>query len=244
MICCFVSNLETFVAAPEARLALYLLNGNNVLVDKLGTPFVYYSGPEEQLSKYIKLKTLNGPEGPDLPTTCLRVCLICHNVADCKETKAELAHHLQSGMLGCHQSCVHQTDSCPGCATKIILERNSTFTYLPILSGCRTELVTPTVPTSPSPAKRPRHSGPGRSVPPSNLSSQLSTPIASTSLTSTPLTTYAVPPELDKGKCVITGFDSSWGPLIAGPGIETCYIIPKALSAWYGYPDMEMSTQQ
>ena len=97
-------HLEPYVAAPDARLALYLLNGNDVLVDKLGTPScVYYSGPEEQLSKYIKLKALNGPEGPDLPTTRLNVCLICHNVADCKEAKAEWAHHLQSGMLGCHQ---------------------------------------------------------------------------------------------------------------------------------------------
>lgn len=41
-----------------ARLALYLLNGNDILVDEFGTPFVYYSGPKEQLSKYIKLKSL------------------------------------------------------------------------------------------------------------------------------------------------------------------------------------------
>lgn len=60
-----------------------------------------------------------------------------------------------------------------------------------------------------------------------------------------------VPPELEmetkqnyKGKCVITGFDSAWGPLIAGPGIETCHIVPKAMFDWYGYPDIEMSSQQ
>lgn len=96
LLLCF--DLEPYIIAPGSRLALYLLNGNDVLVDKPGTPFVYYSGPEEQLSKYITLK----PEGPDLPTTHLIVCLICHNTADCKEAKAELEHHLQSGMLGCY----------------------------------------------------------------------------------------------------------------------------------------------
>ena len=90
LLLCF--HLEPYIAAPDAQLALYLLNANDALVDKPGTPFVYYSGPEEQLSKYIKLK----PER-------LIVCLICHNVADCKDAKAELEHHLQSGMLGCHQ---------------------------------------------------------------------------------------------------------------------------------------------
>lgn len=104
LLLCF--HLEPYVAAPDTRLALYLLNGNDVLVDKLGIPFVYYSDPEEQLSKYIKLKALNGPEspeGPDLITTGLNVCLIRHNVADCKKAKAELAHHVQFGMLGYHQ---------------------------------------------------------------------------------------------------------------------------------------------
>lgn len=100
LLLCF--HLETYVAASDAnaRLALYLLNGDDVLVDKLRIPFVHYPGPEEQLSKYIKLK---GPESLEGPTTGLKVCLICHDVADCKEAEAELAHHLQFGMLGSHQ---------------------------------------------------------------------------------------------------------------------------------------------
>lgn len=98
---CF--NLELYIAAPEARLALYLLNIDHVLVEKLETPFVYYSGLEEQLTKFIKLKALNGPENPDLLNTCLNVCIISYNATDCKEAESKLANHFQSGILGCHQ---------------------------------------------------------------------------------------------------------------------------------------------
>lgn len=99
LLLCF--HLETYVAASDARLALYLLNREDVLVDKLDIPFVYYPGPEEQPSKYIKLKAF--PESLEGLTTDLKVCLVCHNVTDCKDAKAKLTHHLQFGMLGCHQ---------------------------------------------------------------------------------------------------------------------------------------------
>lgn len=41
-----------------------------------------------------------------------------------------------------------------------------------------------------------------------------------------------------KRKCVITEFDSAWGPLIAEPGIETCHIVLKAMF------EIELSTFQ
>lgn len=43
---------------------------------------------------------------------------------------------------------------------------------------------------------------------------------------------------------MITGFDSAWGPLIAGPGIKTSHIVPKAKFAWYGYLEIELLTFQ
>lgn len=100
---CF--HLEPYVTASDAGLALYLLYEKNVLAHNLDTPFLYYDsskpGSEEEISQFIKLTVLNCSEGPNPPT--LPVSLILHDYAHCKDIHAELATHLQYGMLSCRQ---------------------------------------------------------------------------------------------------------------------------------------------
>lgn len=112
------------------------------------------------------------------------------------------------------------------------MTRNYNFKYLPIPSGRPSKPATPNSPTSPSPAKRSRHSE-------ASIGSNIE-----------PSLQFTVPPELEtvvkqqfNGTCVITGFNSSWGGEVAGPGIETCHIVPKALYSWWGYPDPSISIQ-
>lgn len=105
--------------------------------------------------------------------------------------------------------------------------------YLPIPSGRPSKFATPKSSTSLSPEKRSRLSG------------------ASVDLSIEPSLQLTIPPELETivkehfgGKCVITGYDSSWGKMVTGPGIETCHVFPKALFNWWGYPDSGLSIQE
>lgn len=104
LLLCF--HLEPYATASDAGLALHLLHEKDVFAHNLDNQFLYYNsskpGLEEQISQFIKLTALNGPEGPNPPTT-LPVSLILHDYAHCKDIHAELANYLQSGMLSCHQ---------------------------------------------------------------------------------------------------------------------------------------------
>lgn len=103
LLLCF--DLEPYMKGPP--LALYLLQSEDVLAHNLDTPFIYYNsnlpGSEQILSQIIKVTLLVGPEGPNLPTTFLRVTVIIHDFAHCKESHTDLASHLKSGTSGCHQ---------------------------------------------------------------------------------------------------------------------------------------------
>lgn len=41
-----------------------------------------------------------------------------------------------------------------------------------------------------------------------------------------------------------TGFDCTWGPLIARLGIKICHIVPKTIFVWYAYPEIKLSPLQ
>ena len=103
LLLCF--DLEPYMTGPP--LALYLLQSEDVLAHNLDTPMIYYNsnlpGSEQILSQIIKLTPLVGPEGPNRPTTFLRVVVISHDFTHCKESDTELASHLKSGTLGCHR---------------------------------------------------------------------------------------------------------------------------------------------
>lgn len=113
------------------------------------------------------------------------------------------------------------------------MKSNLDIKYLPITFGSPSKSATPKSSTLPSPAQRSRRSG------------------ASIDSTIEPSLQLTIPPELETivkenfgGTCVVTGFDSSWGTLVTGPGIETCQIFPKALFNWWGYPDSGLSIEE
>lgn len=114
---CFI--FELYIQVPEARFALYFLNKNHVLVEKLKTLFIHYFGREEQLTKFIKPKALNGPKSLDLRNICLNVYIIFYNVTDCKNAVSNLINHLQSNMLGSHLMYIYQTNLYLSCAKKL-----------------------------------------------------------------------------------------------------------------------------
>ena len=101
LLLCF--DLEPFMAGPP--LALYLLQGEDVIAHNLDTPMIYYNsnllGSEQILSQLIQLTPLVGPEGPNRPTSFMRVAVINHDFTHCKESDTELASHLKSGTIGC-----------------------------------------------------------------------------------------------------------------------------------------------
>ncbi len=121
----------------------------------------------------------------------------------------------------------------PGCAQLITLKRNTNVTYLSIPSGRPSKISTPITSSSGSPAKRTRCSD--LYIESINEPSQK----------------FTVPGELEmvvkqyfKGTCVITGFNTSWGGQVAGPGIETCHIFPKALWSWWRHSDPAISNEE
>lgn len=103
LLLCF--DLEPYMTGPP--LAFYLLQSEDVHAHNLDTPMIYCNsnlpGSENILSQFIKLTPLGGPQGPNWPTTFLRVAVITHDSTHCKESDTESASHLKSGRLGCHQ---------------------------------------------------------------------------------------------------------------------------------------------
>lgn len=61
---------------------------------------------------------------------------------------------------------------------------------------------------------------------------------------SSPTPKLAVPADLDSdvkisyaGRCAISGFISSWGKMVSGPGLECAHLFPNSLLEWYDYPN-------
>ena len=61
---------------------------------------------------------------------------------------------------------------------------------------------------------------------------------------SSPTSKFAVPADLDSdvkisyaGRCAISGFTSSWGKMVSGPGLQRAHLFPKSLFEWYDYPN-------
>ena len=102
LLLCF--DLEHYMTGQ--LLALYLLQSEDVLANNLNTPFIHYNpnlpGSEQILSQIINLIPLAGDEEPDLFIT-VHVTVIIHDIAHCEETHTDLASHLKSGTLDCHQ---------------------------------------------------------------------------------------------------------------------------------------------
>ena len=102
LLLCF--NLERYMTGQ--LLALYLLQSEDVLANNLNTPFIHYNprlpGSEQILSQVINLLPLAGFEEPNSFIT-VRVTVITHDIAYCKESYTDLASHLKSGTFDYHK---------------------------------------------------------------------------------------------------------------------------------------------
>lgn len=108
--------------------------------------------------------------------------------------------------------------------------------FLPITGAVSSPSTVPTPhqPDQSPPAKR-AHSSP-------SVSSQGLT--CRNSGQSSPTSKLTVPADLDEevkqlygGRCAISGFNSSWGTMISGPGLECAHLFPRSSFEWYNYPN-------
>lgn len=137
--------------------------------------------------------------------------------------------------MSCHHHHCPYINLWLGCATPVQLIMNPHNQYLPIPSSSGSHSIGPSASPSirNSPEKRSRTEA-----------------LQGSSCETPPRSKYTVPTELElnvkglyQGTCVITGHSFSWGRrMVAGPGIETCHIIPKSMYYWH--PNQQLSPEE
>ena len=148
--------------------------------------------------------------------------------------------------MSCHHLHCPYSNLWLGCAIPVKLIMNPFSQYLPIPSAVGSHSIGASA--SPSVWNSPKKVSPLVRSPPKKRSRQEA--LLESSCETPPTFKYTVPTDLElnvkglyQGRCVITGNSYSWGTrMVAGPGIETCHIIPKSRSYWH--PDQELSPEE